>query len=134
AAILAVAGPVGEARRVLGLHGLGDATPMVLGLVGAALALSQLLFALFLRGVALSYLHEALAASIRGFVILYAAFVASLVFLNLMTEAGRANPVLGPLSYLLTLAYVGMVLVLPLWLLRLLFQTHECINHPMAAS
>jgi len=43
------------------------------------------------------------------------------------------RPDFGPVSYLLGLAYVGMLLVLPLWFMRLLFQTHECINHPMAA-
>jgi urea transport system permease protein len=131
---LTLSTPLGEARRVLGLGDFGDVKVWLLAVLGVAVALSHLLLAFFLRGVALFYGHEALAKSIMSYVTLFVVFLASVVFLNSITESVRNHSILGPVSYLLSLAYVGMLITLPMWFLRLLFQTHECINRPMAAA
>jgi urea transport system permease protein len=131
---LAVPAPLGDFRHIFGLGGFGDARTALLVFLGLSVILSHLLLAFFIRGVALFYQHETLAKSAQGFVKLYAIFFVSVVFLNSMDESARNHAALGPFIYLVTLAYVGMLVVLPIWFLRLLFQTHECINRPMAAS
>jgi hypothetical protein len=89
---------------------------------------------LFLRRVALFYQHETLAKSVQRFSMLFVVYLASVVLLNSVTGAVREHPAWGPLIYLVGLAYVAMTVVLPVWFLRLLYQTHECINRPMHAS
>jgi len=60
-------------------------------------------------------------------------FLATVLLLNSLTDAARAGR-FWALSAISSASPIGMLLVLPLWFMRLLFQTHECINHPMAAS
>jgi urea transport system permease protein len=131
---LAVTSPLAEARQFLGLKGFGELQANLLVLLGVAAAVCHVALALFLRSVALFYQHEALAKSIRNFLTLYVLFLASIVILNSAGDAVRNHAALGALLYLLGLAYVGMLIAVPVWFLRLLFQTHECINRPMAAS
>jgi len=130
---LAVSTPLGDARRIFGVGGFGDQKAIVLFIMGMAGAASVLLFCFFLRRVAFHYQHETLAKSVNKFAILYGIFLATILFLNFLSEPARNHPVLGSIVYLVTLAYVGMLIVLPIWFLRLLFQTHECINRPLSA-
>ena len=50
-----------------------------------------------------------------------------------LTEAARDHPLLGIPVSLVTLAYVAMTLIVPMWFLRILYRTHECINRPLSA-
>ena len=129
----AVAGPLNETRHIIGLTGFGGlgVFPVAVLLLTAALFLA--FFAVFLQKLAFFYKHEPLARSTRGFLVLFAAGLASMVVLNLVGPEARAHTFFGPFLYLLTLAYVGTLVILPLWLLKLLFQMHECINRPVIA-
>ncbi len=126
--------PFSEARRILGVNGFGNVPVATLAGVGVVALLAEQLFSLFLRRVALFYQHEALAKSVQRFSILFVVFLATIALLNSVTAVARAHPAWGPLLFLIGMAYVGMILVLPVWFLRLLYQTHECINRPMQAS
>lgn len=129
-----VAAPFANSRRILGIGGFGElGVGLLLGL-GVVVLLVEQLFALFLRRIALFYEHETLAKSVQRFSVLFVIFLASIGFLNGVSAAARAHPAWGPLIFLVGLSYVGMVVVLPIWFLRLLYQTHECINRPMQAS
>ena len=126
--------PFAEARRILGINGFGDVGLGTLAGVGIVALLAEQLFSVFLRRVALFYQHEALAKSVQRFSVLFLIFLATIALLNGVTATARAHPAWGPLIFLVDLAYVGMILVLPVWFLRVLYQTHECINRPMQAS
>jgi urea transport system permease protein len=137
AGLLALSAPVEEIRLIFGLRGFGEVGALLLGFLGCAFALSYLFFGLFLRGIALVNQNETLARSVRGFIILFFAFLASTVFLNSMSgEAWQAalHPVLARFLFIAGLAYSLMLLVLAVWFLKLLYQTHESINRPMAAA
>ena len=134
AGFLAVSAPLAELGRIFGLGGFGDLGAFLLVLLGLAATLSYLFFGIFLRGVALFYQNETLARSVKGFTVLYVAFFASNVFLNSMSEAAWTQPVLGRFLFIFKLVYAGMMVVLTVWFLRLLYQTHESINRPMAAG
>ena len=134
AGYLAVAAPFADARMIMGIGGFGSLRTGALAFFGLVALTSLLLFGLFLRRVALFYQHEALAESVKRFIMLFVIFLVSNVVLNSVSGAARAHPAWGPLLYLLGLAYVAMIVVLPVWLLRLLYQTHECINRPLHAS
>jgi urea transport system permease protein len=145
AGVLAATSPLEEARRLLTLGGFGELTATLLLSMGLIVAGVFLLFAFFLRGVAQCHRHEALAKSVKGFVILLVLFLAGNAFLNYTVELAKSPPVLGPfldrLQFLVhpfigpflfvaKAAYVVGAILLPVWLLRLLYQTHETINRP----
>ena len=84
--------------------------------------------------MALFYHHETLAKSVRGFIILYLAFFVGTIVLNCVSEAAWTQPGLGRLLFYCSLIYVAAMLLLTVWFLRLLYQTHECINRPLSTS
>ena len=122
--------------RIFGLRGFGEAGAFLLAILALAVMVSYLSFALFLRGVALVYQNETLAKSVRSFAILLVVFLACNIFLNNVSESVWKvpdHPVLGRFLFTLGVVHFGMMIVLPVWFLRLLYQTHESINGPMAA-
>jgi urea transport system permease protein len=134
--LVAIPVPLAELRSVFALRGFGDSGPILIGLLVCAATVSYLLFTLFLRGVALFYQNETLARSASRFCVLFALFLACTVLLNTLSASVWSvadYPITGRLLFLLRLTYIAMALVVPLWFLRLLYQTHEGINRPLTS-
>jgi ABC-type branched-subunit amino acid transport system permease subunit len=144
-----VAAPLEQARRLVSYDGFGDLNLLQLVCLGLLPVACIALLGLFVRAIAAFYQHEALANSVRSFLMLLAALVVANVFLNYTVKLTNeppelgptleylewlVHPFIGPFVFLVKMTYVVMLLMLPFWLLRLLYQAHECINRPSVLS
>lgn len=122
-----------EVGGLLRGHGFGeDGLMSVLPLSALAVAWYAL-FAWFLRAIAGYYRHGTLADSARTFVIIGGCWFLTGIVLSGLAAAGVANPVFTPVVFLIKTANLILAIIQPVWFLRLLYQTHECINRPLAA-